>query len=73
VNKVDGAFGYNERFKGKYFMIGDTIIFKVKPYDNDFIPDTMLIDREQNAIFMERNDAGEFRRKKEWLNHFKIE
>lgn len=33
----------DQKFKGKYKLINDKIIFLDKPYDNDFIPDTVTI------------------------------
>src|SRR5690606_1351257 len=71
-NEVNGIFGFQETFKGKYQTEGDTIIFLKVPYDNDFIPEQLLIDREQNAIFMYKDESGNFSRKKEWLNHLEI-
>lgn len=71
-NEVNGIFGFQEIFKGKYHIEGDTIIFLKVPYDNDFIPEQLLIDREQNAIFMYKDESGNFSRKKEWLNHLEI-
>ncbi|WP_207760134.1 hypothetical protein [Avrilella dinanensis] len=71
-NEVNGIFGFQETFKGKYHIEGDTIIFLKVPYDNDFIPEQLLIDREQNAIFMYKDESGNFSRKKEWLNHLEI-
>nr|WP_320021257.1 hypothetical protein [uncultured Draconibacterium sp.] len=72
-NNINGMFGFTEKFKGQYYMKNDTIIFSIKPYDNNFIPDTILLDRVQKAIFIEKDKLGNFRTEKEWLNHFKIE
>ena len=72
-NNINGMFGFTEKFKGEYYMKNDTIIFSIKPYDNNFIPDTILLDRVQKAIFIEKDKLGNFRTEKEWLNHFKIE
>nr|WP_319571638.1 hypothetical protein [uncultured Draconibacterium sp.] len=72
-NNINGMFGFPEKFKGEYYMKNDTIIFSIKPYDNNFIPDTILLDRVQKAIFIEKDKLGNFRTEKEWLNHFKIE
>ena len=71
-NEVNGIFGFQETIKGNYRIEGDTIIFSKIPYDNDFIPEQLLIDREQNAIFILKNKDGNFIRKKEWLNHLEI-
>lgn len=72
-NNISGMFGYTERLNGIYVLRQDTIIFTKKPYDNNFIPDTLLLDRELNAIFMEREQTGRFKREKEYLTHFEIE
>ncbi|NLR94643.1 hypothetical protein HGP29_25790 [Flammeovirga sp. SR4] len=72
-NQINGFMGYSETIYGKYKIENDLIIFNPKPYDNDFIPDTLLIDKKQNVIFMERDKNGDFKTEKEWLNHFKIE
>ncbi|EKT4499989.1 hypothetical protein ABF176_002289 [Flavobacterium psychrophilum] len=71
-NEVSGMFGFHQTFQGKYKFYGDTIIFTKKPYDNDFIPDTLLIDRKAKAIFIEKDKKGNFNVTKEWLNHFEI-
>jgi len=71
-NQASGFMGFSETFHGKYKFVGDTIIFKKKPYDNNFIPDTLLIDKKENAIFKGKDESGNFSRKKEWLNHFEI-
>ena len=72
-NRASGIFGFSETFNGTYLIQGDKIIFTKKPYDNDFIPDTLLIDKTQGAIFMEKDKDGEFIRTKQFLNHFEIE
>jgi hypothetical protein len=72
-NNISGFMGFSQTFKGKYITKGDTIIFKKKPYNNDFIPDTLLVDKNEKAIFIEKEENGKFRRTKEWLNHFEIE
>ncbi|TKG97322.1 hypothetical protein EYV94_02510 [Puteibacter caeruleilacunae] len=71
-NTVSGMFGYYEDYSGRYIQEGDYIIFKDRPYDNDFLPDTMLLDTTQNALFITRKKDGSFNKEKEWLNHFKI-
>jgi len=70
---IIGMFGYQDNIKGNYYIKGDTIIFTKRPYDNDrFIPDTLLIDREEDAIFLYRDSLGYFDKKKQWLNYFNI-
>jgi len=71
-NQIQGMFGYEKTYKGIYHFKEDTIIFSKKPYDNDFIPDTLLIDKYQNVIFMYKDKNGHFNKEIEWLNHFKI-
>ena len=44
---VATAFGFTENFKGKYKLINDKIVFLDKHYDNDFIPDTLTIDKDK--------------------------
>ena len=72
-NEAGGAFGYSETYYGKYKIVDDLIIFSKKPYDNDFIPDTLLLDKNQSALFIEKDSEGKFRTEKKWLNHFEIE
>jgi hypothetical protein len=72
-NQVSGIFGFQEVFHGQYRFQGDTIIFSKKPYDNNFIPDTLLIDRKEKAIFINKDKEGNFSTTKEWLNHFEIQ
>jgi len=71
-NNTIGMFGFTERFKGKYYLKNDSIIFTVKPYDNNFLPDTVLLDTIQGAIFITKDKNGNFARTKSWLNHFEI-
>lgn len=72
-NQINGFLGYSEKIYGKYKIQNDLIIFNQKPYDNDFIPDTLLIDFKQHALFMSKDKFGVFQTKKVWLNHFEIE
>ena len=69
---VSGMFGYSERIKGKYLIRNDSIIFLDKPYTNDFIPDTVIIDNNKRAIFFRKNKNGEFSREKSFVNYFEI-
>lgn len=71
-NTVSGMFGYAETYKGKFYQYEDTIIFKNRPYDKDFIPDTILLDKIQNAIFIKRDSSGNFYTEKQFLNHYEI-
>lgn len=72
-NEVSGIFGFQKVFHGRFEFQGDTIVFTEKPYDNDFIPDTLLLDRNENVIFINRDRDGKFNTTKEWLNHFEIQ
>ena len=72
-NQINGFFGFTETFHGEYKIERDLIIFSKKPYDNDFIPDTLLIDKSQNALFMQKDTNGNFQNEKNWLNHFEIQ
>lgn len=72
-NHVAGVFGFSKVYYGKYDVKDSLITFLVRPYSNNFIPDTLLLDQSQNAIFIKKDASGKFQTKKEWLNHFKIE
>lgn len=72
-NQVNGFLGFSDTYYGKYKIENDLIIFSKKPYDNDFIPDTLFLDKENKAIFITIEKNGQFSTKKEWLNHFEIE
>jgi hypothetical protein len=72
-NQINGFIGFSETKYGEYNFKDSLIIFSIKPYDNDFIPDTLLVDKEQNAIFLNKNKDGKFSTKKDWLNYFEIE
>lgn len=72
-NDISGIFGYHQVYKGQYTFKQDTIVFTKKPYDNDFIPDTLLVDRAVGAIFIEKDTSGLFIKEKSWLNHFQIQ
>ena len=71
-NKVSGIFGYSEQINGEYRIENNLIIFLQKPYDNDFIPDTLLLDKSQHALFLNKKN-NEFERAKIGLNYFEIE
>ena len=71
-HQIYGFLGYQETIYGKYKMLDDIIIFLQKPYDNDFLSDTLLIDIEKKVIFT-KNLNDEFPYEKEWLNHYKID
>ena len=43
-------------FSGKYKVINDKIIFLDKPYDNDFIPDTITIHNDKIILRFDKND-----------------
>jgi hypothetical protein len=68
-HEISGFIGYEEAIKGRYYFKGDTIIFTKKPYDNNFIPDTILIDRKEDKILLQRDSLGNFNRK---YDYYKI-
>ena len=68
-HEIAGFLGYEEVIKGKYYFKGDTIIFTKKPYDNNFLPDTILIDKEDEKILLQRDSLGNFNRK---YDYYKI-
>lgn len=72
-NHINGFMGFSETIYGKYTFEKDLIVFSKKPYDNNFIPDTLLLDKKQNAIFITKNKKGMFETEKVWLNYFEIE
>jgi len=56
---VSSTMFSEQTFKGDYILIDNKIVFKDRPYDNDFIPDTLVIvgdkiicrfDKNGNAI-----------------------
>ena len=59
-NHVYGMFGYTTAYNGRYELKDSLIVFSKRPYDNDFIPDTVLLDNTQHAIFINRNKDGGF-------------
>lgn len=71
-HNIHGIFFYSDVFRGEYVIDQDTLIFLDPVYDNDFIPDTMLISKQDKALFISRDQSGNFDTDPEWLNHFKI-
>ena len=47
---------YSETFSGKYKMKGNKIIFLDRPYDNDFVPDTVTV--VDDKIIMKFSEDG---------------
>lgn len=72
-NQVNGPFGFSTTYYGNYTIKDSLIIFGKVPYDNDFIPDTLLLDKKQKSIFMLRDKHGNFTREKDFANYFEIE
>jgi len=70
---TNGMFGFTDKISGKYLKQNDTVIFLKKPYSNDFIPDKVLIDKQDSAIYFKRNSKGEFSREKTFVNYFRID
>ena len=71
--ETSGFLGFKDIYQGNYYFKGDTIIFRKLPYDNDFIPKTLLLDRNEKALFMNRDKEGRFVRKKEFLSYFRLD
>lgn len=72
-NEIDGFLGYREIFKGKYHFLNDSIIvFDKMPYKNDFFKDTMLIDQQQQAIFMYKDSSGNFTKETSHSIYFQL-
>lgn len=72
-NKVNGFMGFEDKYSGTYIFKNDTIVFTKVPYDNDFIPDTILYNKKEKAIFITKDAKGNFTNKKEFLNHFVVD
>jgi len=69
-----GMLGSDQTFYGKYTLKNDTITFQKVPYDNpNFIPEKILIDKKQQAIFIKKKENGEFDREKNFVNYFKFD
>ncbi len=70
---VSGMFGYSEEYRGKYELKGDTIIFLNRPYENNFIPDRVLINHADSAIYINKLKNGEFDQTRSFVNYFRID
>jgi hypothetical protein len=46
----------SQNFDGKYKILNDKIIFLDKPYDNDFIPDTLTIRNDKIILRFDKNN-----------------
>lgn len=69
----NGMFGFTEKISGKYKKNNDTIIFLDKPYSNDYIPDKVIVDKQDSAIYFKRNFNGEISKEKTFVNYFRID
>lgn len=68
-----GLFGYEEKEAvGQYELHGDTIYFLTQPYSNDFLPNTMIISKQDSALYFNKDSAGDFSQDKSYLNYFRI-
>ncbi len=67
-----GLFGMIEKKTGRYVQQKDTIIFLNKPYTNNFIPNKIIIDNTQNAIFFLKDNKGNYVKEKEFASYFEI-
>lgn len=45
----------NEIFEGRYKLVNDKIVFLDKPYDNDFVPDTITIVKDKIVLKFSKN------------------
>lgn len=70
---VNSMFGFVERISGEYHISNDTIIFHKSPYSNDFIPEKIIIDKADTALYFQRLEDGRFNRSKYFGKYFKIE
>jgi hypothetical protein len=52
---ADHMFG-SKTFKGNYDIVGNKVIFLTRPYDNDFIPDTLSIVNDK--LVLEFDSSG---------------
>lgn len=51
---ADNMFG-SKTFKGNYDIVGNKVIFLTRPYDNDFIPDTISIVNDKIVLDFDSN------------------
>ncbi len=70
--RVDGVFGFVEHLSGDYHLEHDTIVFHQPPYSNDFIPNRIIIDQSDSALYFNELTNGEFDRTKSFVNYFEI-
>ena len=70
--RVDGIFGFVEHLSGDYHLEQDTIVFHQAPYSNDFIPNKIIIDKSDSALYFNQLANGEFDRTKSFVNYFEI-
>lgn len=70
---TSGMYGFSNKISGKYLRKNDTIIFLKKPYTNDFIPDKIIIDKQDRAIYFNKDSKGQFIREKTFVNYFSID
>jgi len=55
--EVSSATIFNDQnFKGKYKLLNDKIIFLDKPYDNNFIPDTVTINTNKIILRFDQDN-----------------
>lgn len=72
-NEITGIFGFHLVTYGNFKLNEDTIIFTKNPYENNLIPDSLLINKKEKAIFINKEIDGTFCKKKKWLNYFEIQ
>ena len=62
----------SDAITGEYNLIGDTIFFKDRAYDNDFIPNRILIDEERQRIWIKTKEGGKFDTTEYFAGYFEI-
>ncbi len=72
-NQVHGSYGYSETFHGSYHFEDSLVVFDEKPFNTNFIPDTLLIDKEHQVLFMRKNHKGHFIKRRVLDNYFSIQ
>jgi hypothetical protein len=69
---TNGMLGHTNRVSGEYHLADDTIVFHSSPYDNDFLPQKIIIDKTDSALYFKKLKNGNFDRAKSFANYFEI-
>lgn len=67
-----GIDAYKTKFSGKYILKNDTLIFLDRHYYNDYIPDTVLINKIDSVIYFKKDKSGKFIKAICHINYIKI-